>query len=81
MHAALQIMQLEAAAIGAKCVGEDNVGAGVDKLPVQQHGPLGMRGVPQFRAVAGGQPHGEKIGARRAISEQRAILGKQALQH
>ena len=79
--AVLEPVQHEAAAIAAETVGQDDVGAGVDEGPMQALGPVGMDRVPKLRIVAGGEPHGEEVGAGRAVREQRPTFGQKGLQH
>ena len=78
---ALELVQHQAAAVGPEAVGQDDVGACVDKGPMQAFDPVGMLGVPEFRRIAGGQAHGEKVGAGRPVRQQRPALGQKRLQH
>ncbi len=80
-RAPLGPVQREAAAIAAKTVGQDDVGAGVDEGLMQRPDAVGMVGVPQFRALAGGEAHGEEVGAGRAVRQQRPAFGEKSLQH
>ncbi len=74
-------MQGEPAAIAAKTVGEHDVGPGVDEGLMQRPDPVGMDGVPNFRGFAGGEAHGEQVGAGGAVRQQRPALGQKGLQH
>ena len=79
--ARLEAVQREAPAVRPETVGQDDVRAGVDEGLVEGADLVGMGLVPQLRRVAGGQAHGEQIGAGRAVCEQRAPFGEQGLQH
>ena len=77
----LELVQHQAPAVGPESVGQDDVGARVDESPMQALDPIGMLGVPELRRIAGGQAHGEKVGAGRPVREQRPAFGQKRLQH
>jgi hypothetical protein len=74
-------VQHQAPAVSPETVGQNDVGTGVDKSPMQALDPVGMLGVPEFRRIAGGQAHGEKVGAGRPVRQQRPAFGQKRLQH
>ena len=77
----LELVQHQAAAVGPEAVGQNDVGASVDERLVQALDPIGMLGVPQLGRIAGSQAHGEEVGPRRAVRQQRPALGQKRLQH
>ena len=77
VHAILRIVQLQPLARAAEGIGEDDVGAGIDEILVQRRDLFRGRLVPQFRRLAGFQPHVEQVGAGRAVGQQYAFFGKQ----
>ena len=79
--ARLGAVQGEAAPVAAKTVGQDDVGAGLDEGLMQRPDAVGVIRVPQFRALAGGEAHGEEVGAGRAVGQQGPALGQESLQH
>src|SRR5579863_850533 len=80
-HAILQRMQHEPAAIGAEAVGQDDVGARIDEIAMERGHAIRMGLVPQFRALAGGKAHGEKVRPRSAVGEERPARGEHFVQH
>ena len=75
--AALGLVQLEAMAVAAEGVGEDDVGAGIDELLMQRAHLVGLIDVPELRRVACTEPAFEVVGARRPVGQQRAAGGQQ----
>ena len=73
----LRVVQLQAVAGAAEGVGEDNVGACLDEIPVQVRDRLGRGLVQQFRCLAGGQAHGEQVRAGGAVGQQHALFRDQ----
>ena len=78
---AFELVQHQAPAVGAETVGQDDVGARIDEGLMQALDPVRMLGVPELGRIAGGQAHGEKVGAGRAVREQRPAFGEKGLQH
>ena len=76
--AILGVVQLEAVAIAAKGVGQDDVAAGIDEILMQLADVLRLFIIPEFRRMAGGKPHLEQGGAGCAIGKQDAFFFKQA---
>src|SRR6202035_2967837 len=79
--ALLELVQHQAPAVGPETVGQDDVRTRIDKRPMQALDPIGMLGVPEFGRIARGQAHGEKVGAGRAVRQQRPAFGQKRLQH
>ena len=69
---ALGAVQLETVAIAAEGVGQDDVGAGIDELLMQVTHLFGMIGIPELGRIAGTETTFEVVGARCAVSQQRA---------
>ena len=80
-RSSLELVQHQAAAIGPETVGQNDVGAGVDEGLMQALDPVRMLGVPELWRIAGGQAHGEQVGAGRAVRQQRPAFGQKGLQH
>ena len=74
--AILRLVQLHAVAVGAKAVGQDDVGAGLDEGPEEGVDRLRVVEVPKLRGIAGREPGGEEIGAGCAVGKEDALLGK-----
>ena len=70
VRAVLRLVQLQALAVAAERVGQDDVGASFDELPVQIHHLVGSLDGPELRRVTRHQPGSEVVRAGGAIGEQ-----------
>ena len=69
-HLALRIVELQAMAVAAEGIGEDDVRACLDEAAVQRAHPFRMIEIPHFRGVARFETHLEVIRARGPIGQQ-----------
>jgi hypothetical protein len=74
-------MQHQPAPIAAKTIGQDNVGARIDKAPMKRVNAIGVGDIPEFGAVARRQAHFKEVGARGAVGQKGAAFGKQSFEH
>ena len=77
-HAVLPLVQLEPVARAAEAVGQDDVGAGIDKAAVQVADTIRVFEVPQLGRIAGNEADIEQIAAGGAVSQQPGAAGQQA---
>ena len=73
-------MQFQSVAVTAEAVGEDDVGAGLDKAAVIGRDTVGVLDVPGFGGIAGLQAHRKEVGAGGTVGRKPRATGEQALQ-
>jgi hypothetical protein len=66
---------IKPARVAAERVGQDDVGARIDKALVQRLDPVGVEFQPHLRRIAGRKPHIEQVRARRTIGQQHVFFG------
>ena len=79
-HPVLASMQRQPVPVPPEAVGEDDVRAGRDEVPVQALDPIRVLDVPRLRGVARAQAHVDEVGARRTVGEQPGSGGEQAFE-
>ena len=73
-------MQFQTMPIAAKGVGENDVGARIDELLMEQRDALWVVGNPKLGRLARGETHFEIIGAGSTIRQEHRRCRKQLLQ-
>jgi len=63
-----------------KTIGQYQVRASIDEVPIEFSYPVGMIGIPEFWRVTGLQAHRKEVGAGRAICKQNTLASYRFLQ-
>ena len=74
---AIEPVQHETTTVRPERVGQNDVGAGIDEVPMQPTDTVRVGLVPQFGRLARQQAHGKEIRSGRAIGEQRTTFVQQ----
>ena len=80
MRAPVGLMQRQPPPVAAECVGENDIGTGIDEHLVKRLDPIRMLFVPNLRRVTRHQSHVEQVGTRRTIGEEPGFGGKHGLE-
>ncbi len=71
------IVEVEAVAVAAEAVGQDDVGAGLDEAAMDRGHPLRLVEIPQLARRAIGEAEREQAGAHAAIGQQHVLARQQ----
>jgi hypothetical protein len=75
-----RLVQLQPIARAAECIGENDVGAGLDESTRQFRDAVGMLAIPQLRRVPGLQASMKQVASGGAVRKQPRALGEQGCQ-